>query len=144
VGTDVRKLAQDGYPNSQVLGCDLRESYIELGHRLFNDTAQTSPVHFFTSDIFTVPLSPPSPIETIVVDEVKELAQLRGAVSHLYTGALFHLFDEDTQKGIALRLAILLRRTPGCVIFGRHQGLEEEGLINDHLGRYGLLVTVIG
>ncbi|EIW55668.1 uncharacterized protein TRAVEDRAFT_50153 [Trametes versicolor FP-101664 SS1] len=140
MGTDVRKLVRDGYPASQVLGCDLRPEYIQLGHELFGD-AFTCPVRFFTSNVFDLPLpselsadadaiaAPPDPAA------VSDLGQLRGALTHIYTGALFHLFDEKTQYGLAVRIVTLLKRRPSGVVFGRHAGLVEEGYIDDHLGR---------
>ncbi|OCH85050.1 hypothetical protein OBBRIDRAFT_798569 [Obba rivulosa] len=136
-GTDVRKLVYDGYPGLNVFGVDLRLEFIDLGYKLFGD-AESCPIHFFTADIFgapvnfdPTPVAPPSHL-------VKSLDQLKASVNHIYTGALFHLFDEPTQYSIALRLLTLLRRKKGAVIFGRHQGLSEEGLIDDHMGRrYG-------
>ncbi|KAI0371999.1 hypothetical protein BV20DRAFT_992286 [Pilatotrama ljubarskyi] len=139
MGTDLRKLVYDGYPASQVLGCDLRPEYIQLGYELFGD-ADKCPIRFFTSNAFDLPTTvqdsdtnptPPPPTPATVTD----LAQLRGSLTHIYTGALFHLFDEETQYGLAVRLATLLKRRPGAVVFGRHQGLQEEGYIDDHLGR---------
>lgn len=147
VGSDVRKLVYDGYPAERVLACDLRREYIDLGHALYRD-AETCSIRFFTSDIFayTPPTESPAahPAE-LQLSEVLDLAQLQGALTYIYTGALFHLFDESTQYAIALRLAWLLRRAPGAVIFGRHAGLVEAGMIDDHLGRCALclLLTTI-
>ncbi|KAH9852583.1 hypothetical protein C2E23DRAFT_826204 [Lenzites betulinus] len=140
MGTDVRKLVHDGYPAAQVLGCDLRPEYIALGHELFAD-ADRSPVRFFTSNVFD--LSPAPAAEDgaqlmSILDPsaaISDLAQLRGALTYVYTGALFHLFDEETQLGLARRVAVLLWRSRGAVVFGRHQGLREAGYIDDHLGR---------
>ncbi|KZV98042.1 hypothetical protein EXIGLDRAFT_333064 [Exidia glandulosa HHB12029] len=138
MGTDVRKLAADGYPSSRILGCDLRQIFLDLGHKLYRDSESgTCPIHFFTSDIFAVqvPLDLKSDPGPLKISDVQDLSQLAGRVRHIYTGALFHLFDEETQKAIALRLALLLMREPGSVIFGRHQGLRDAGYIDDHLGR---------
>lgn len=139
VGTDVRKLAYDGHPASHILGCDLREEYIELGYTLFRDK-DTCPIRFFTSDVFDLPTSPPAPklreAKPLDVTTISDLSQLYDSLTHIYTGALFHLFDKENQYGLAIRLARLLKREPGAVIFGRHQGLESEGYIDDHLGRY--------
>ncbi|CCM03426.1 uncharacterized protein FIBRA_05557 [Fibroporia radiculosa] len=137
MGTDVRKLVQDGYPASHILGCDLRQDFIDLGFKLYSD-GETCPIHFFTSDIFNCPVEfefgrDPSAITPGA--RITELAQLTGSLTHIYVGALFHLFDESTQYAIALRLASLLKRRSGAVIFGRHRGLEQEGMIDDHLGR---------
>lgn len=139
VGTDARKLVRDGYPASQVLGCDLRPEYIQLGHELFGD-AGTCPIRFFTSNVFDLPLPSSADIAASPGPAaVSDLPQLRGTLTHIYTGALFHLFDEETQYGLAVRLATLLKRRPGAVVFGRHAGLVEEGYIDDHLGRYAAL-----
>lgn len=141
VGSDVRKLVYDGYPAERVLACDLRREYIDLGYKLYQDL-DTCPIHFFTSDIFALDPIPPSESSPAKVSvpvptpEVTDLSQLRGALTHIYVGALFHLFDETTQYALALRLAVLLRKTRGAVVFGRHSGLDEAGMIDDHLGRY--------
>ncbi|KAJ2978829.1 hypothetical protein NUW54_g11235 [Trametes sanguinea] len=66
---------------------------------------------------------------------VTSLIQLRGALTHIYTGALFHLFTEEAQYELAVRLVTLLKKVPGAVIFGRHQGRREAGVINDQYGR---------
>ncbi|KAL6299382.1 hypothetical protein BKA93DRAFT_595333 [Sparassis latifolia] len=142
MGTDVRKLVF-GYPAAHILGCDLRQEFIDGGYKLYQDAA-TCPIHFFTSDIFSVPVSfdARSP-GSADISTVTELVQLQGTVTHIYTGALFHLFDETTQYAIALRVAALLKREPGAIVFGRHSGLEHEGMIDDHLGRtrYGHSTT---
>ncbi|KAI0789004.1 hypothetical protein BC629DRAFT_1677636 [Irpex lacteus] len=134
LGSDVRKLVSDGYPARNVVGVDLRQQFLDLGHRLYGSSWD---INFFTSDIFEVPYPFPediSPDDTPISD-VKHVTQLRGRITHFYTGALFHLFDESTQYALALRVAELLKREPGAIVFGRHQGLSEAGYINDHLGR---------
>lgn len=135
MGSDVRKLAYDGYPARNIFGCDLRPEYIDAGYKLYRDRA-TCAIRFFTSNVFDVPMSfiPPS-VPSVPVSEITDLKQLTGALSHVYAGALFHLFDEGTQYAIALRLAVLLRREKGAIVFGRHSGLVQEGMIDDHLGR---------
>lgn len=137
VGTDVRKLVLDGYPPHKVLASDLREAYISYGHELFADSPTTCPIHFFTSDIFDIPVNnaPSSSKAEVKPAEVEALWQLAKKVDHLYAGALFHLFDEATQYAIAIRVAMLLKRHKGSVVFGRHNGLEKEGLIADHMDR---------
>ena len=134
MGTDVRKLVYDGYPASNVVGCDLRQEFIEFGYKLYRDRG-TCPIHFFASNIFDVPYPIPvdeTPAADIAISAVKTLSQLNNSVTHLYTGALFHLFDEPTQYTLALRVATLLKRAPGAIIFGRHQGLAESGSIDDY------------
>jgi hypothetical protein len=144
VGTDVRRLAYDGYPREHILGCDLRDVYIKLGYRLFRDSPETNPIRFFTADIFSVSLSAENsaPSPDTCLQRVENLDELRRRLDYIYAGALFHLFDEETQLAIALRMGTLLKRAPGAIIFGRHQGKEEAGLIADHMSRYALLCCV--
>jgi len=136
MGTDVRKLVSDGYPASNVLGCDLRQGFIDAGYSLFQDK-ETCKIHFFTSDIFEVPATiSTTPALLSDLSSITDLRQLEGSIDHFYAGALFHLFDEPTQYAIAIRIAgTLLKRKEGSVIFGRHQGLHEEGMIADGIGR---------
>lgn len=132
MGTDVRKLVHDGYPASAVMGSDLRAQFIDAGYQLYQDKS-TCKIHFFRADIFDIVVgAEPSAVQ---LSDVKALWQLSGRVKHLYAGALFHLFDEATQYAIAVRFGTLLKREKGAVIFGRHQGLENEGVIPDHLDR---------
>lgn len=77
------------------------------------------------------------------------LEDLRGRLSVIYAGAFFHLFNEETQFAIALRLLLLLRRPFSsspldsaapkkrrkAIIFGRHQSQAEAGMIPDWMGR---------
>ncbi|THH11013.1 hypothetical protein EW145_g923 [Phellinidium pouzarii] len=147
MGTDVRKLVKDGYPPERVAGCDLRRAFIDACYTLFNDSPSTCAITFLTSDIFEINLdpSPPHP-STRPFNEATSLDDLRGRLSHVYSGALFHLFNEETQSALAARLARLLRVPPGRaigdapaaggIIFGRHQGKETPGLIDDAMGRY--------
>ena len=141
----MRKLAEDGYPPTRIIGADIRESYITLGHKLYND-ASSCPIHFITSDIFdlspTLPISP-APPSLSSLESVKGLDDVVGRIAHIYTGSLFHLFDKDTQLAIAIRLIVLLRRSGKSIIFGRHQGFEREGLIDDWLGRYAYSISFV-
>ncbi|EIN11105.1 hypothetical protein PUNSTDRAFT_125638 [Punctularia strigosozonata HHB-11173 SS5] len=134
MGSDVRCLVQDGYPASNVLATDLHQEYINLGHKLYED-ANSCNIRFFASDILELSLDSPSLTSAVALSDVTNLAQLRNRLVHVYTGALFHLFDEPTQYAMALRVALLLKRDTGAIIFGRHQGREEEGLIPDHMSR---------
>lgn len=132
MGTDVRKLVKDGYPASNVFGCDLRKAFIDCGFEFYKDKDKCG-ITFFTDDIFELPYPPASLPTDTMKSETVTLSYLVGKLTHIYTGALFHLFDEPTQYALALRLATLLKREPGAVIFGRHQGLVDEGYIEDRI-----------
>lgn len=133
VGTDVRKLVADGYPADHVIACDLRATFIDLGlDKLYRDRG-TCPITFFAGDIFD--FTPQTrQIQSATekpLSECSSFDDVVGKISHLYVGALFHLFVEDTQLALAQRLAHLSKREKGSVIFGRHQGKKEEGYLDD-------------
>ena len=113
----------------------------DLGHQLFKDNKETFPAAFIPGDVFDNSFIPddPSKVETATelppLSELTSLTPLLGRLSAIHASAFFHLFDEEAQRALALRLAVLLKREPGAVVFGRHQGLEEAGMIDDHLGR---------
>ncbi|EGO19947.1 hypothetical protein SERLADRAFT_352420, partial [Serpula lacrymans var. lacrymans S7.9] len=135
MGTDVRKLVLDGYPEGNIVAVDIRQEYIDIGHQLYHDK-DTCKIRFSSGDVFDIPLSSAiSAQSNVSLSAVVHLSQLRGCITHVYTGALFHLFDEATQYAIALRLATLLERTRGAMVFGRHSALEEEGMIEDPMAR---------
>lgn len=117
VGTDVRKLVYDGYTAQNVYGCDLYQSYLDHGHDLYRDRT-TCAITFFSDDVFELPYPPP-PTKPLPA-KVTSLSQLVGRVSHIYTGELFHLFNEEQQYQLALRLGSLVKRAPGAVVYGRH------------------------
>ena len=137
MGTDVRKAAYDGYPASQIVGVELQAEFIALGKKLYAD-AQNTPIRFIQGDVLTLKL--PSSAQSVTpsstpVREVVSLDDLLGRVAVVYTGALFHLFDESTQHALALRLALLVRQDKPSLIFGRHQGQAEAGPIKDNFAQ---------
>lgn len=148
MGTDVRKLVQDGFPASRIVGCDLRSEFIDAGYTLFGDRTTCS-IAFFADDIFKLSLEPTSPQTKPSSDPLKDvtmLNDLQGRMAYIYTGALFHLFVEETQRALVWRLASLLcvprgavlgdAPVKGCVIFGKHQGRKPAGVIDtDDSGR---------
>ena len=125
VGTDARKLVADGYPARNVFACDLRQEFLDYGKRLYND-ASTCGIHFLTANAFNIPLPSGNSSEAeFDRDNVKEVSQLRGRVTHLYAGLLFHLFSEEVQEDLALRLGSLMKCESGCILYGRQMGAEE-------------------
>lgn len=134
MGTDVRKLALDGYPAANIIAVDLRQEFINLGFELYGDS-KTCKTRFITGNILAV--SPatvdPHPAE---FSQATTLNQLKGKISHFYLGALFHLYDEETQFSIALAVASLLKHEKGSIAFGRHQGHEKEGMVDDQFLRW--------
>jgi SAM-dependent methyltransferase len=138
VGTDVRMLTYEGYPGANVIGCDLNKAFLDLGHKLFQD-ATTCPIHFFVADAFDIPIStPPHPLSAsnIPISKIAKLSELANRVTHLHTGAVFHLFDEQRQYELALKIGLLLKREAGAIVFGRQQATKKPGLQSDNIWAY--------
>ncbi|KDQ07814.1 hypothetical protein BOTBODRAFT_59747 [Botryobasidium botryosum FD-172 SS1] len=128
MGSEVRNLVFQGYPASQVVGVDLRETYISLGHKLFQDK-ETCKIKFLVADIFDLP-STLSTSRVSNLESVSQLDDLAGSVTFIHAASLFHLFDAPKQKELAIRLLRLWTREPNAIIFGRHQGLSPEGCLS--------------
>ncbi|KAF7328462.1 hypothetical protein MSAN_02482700 [Mycena sanguinolenta] len=136
-GSDIRKVARDGYPTQNLLASDIFEGFWNIGHELFMSTPITFPVIFLAGDAFdpaflepSTPLMTPSEIKELPppMASLSSLAPLRGHVSVIYISAFFHLFTEEQQQHIACCLAGLLSPLPGSLIFGRHIGHSNAGL----------------
>lgn len=133
MGTELRKIESDGYPGTQLIGCDIRNAFIDLGHKLFQDAGKT-PIHFIEADMFSVQLAKEA-AAPVALNKVTKLDELAGQVKHIYASMLFHLFNQEAQRELALKFATLAKRKPGTILFGAHQGLETAALIDDRLGR---------
>ena len=123
MGADSRKLAFDGYPSQNIYASDLHARFLELGHKLFNDKDSCG-INFFPADLFAFPATSTSPGTQ---EQESPLEKLRGRATHIYAGLFFHLFDEPMQKEVAKRLAALISRKPGSILFGSHAGNEQAG-----------------
>ena len=58
------------------------------------------------------------------------LTELLGHISVIHASSLFHLFNEEKQFELAKRLAALLDRRSGSIIFGSHVGMPVKGQRN--------------
>ncbi|KAF9565193.1 hypothetical protein CPC08DRAFT_759665 [Agrocybe pediades] len=132
-GNDIRKAAMDGWPTQNLLACDLRREFWDIGHALFKSTPETFPVKFIQGDIFNDTFFSPgssaaSNSAGIDLTAIESLTPLRGKISAIHASSLFHLFDEDQQLALAKRLSTLLLLEPGSIIFGSHGGRPVKGL----------------
>lgn len=110
-GTDARKLAEDGFPASQIVCVDSEPEFWKFGQELY--TAPSAPrLRFVHADIFALESSAALP-----------------TASGLYASALFHLFSEGQQRELAQRLSALLSPESGSVAFGWHIGARSKGTI---------------
>ncbi|KAF8874712.1 hypothetical protein CPB84DRAFT_1797249 [Gymnopilus junonius] len=132
-GNDTRKIVMDGWPAENVLASDLRQGFWDCGHELFNSTPTTFPVKFVQGDIFDPSFLSTSTKPEFEVSEQRFLPTLmsltpfRQHISAIHASAFFHLFAEDQQLELARRLAVLLVRKRGSIIFGAHVGRPVKG-----------------
>jgi 2-polyprenyl-3-methyl-5-hydroxy-6-metoxy-1,4-benzoquinol methylase len=105
-GQEIRQLVSDGAPADNIYGCDLREEYITLGYKLFNDK-DTLKANFLTANI---------------LDATSALTELRGQFDMIWTGSFFHLWGYEDQIKVSKIVASLLRPQAGSMILGRQMG----------------------
>ncbi|KAF8640237.1 hypothetical protein AX16_010133 [Volvariella volvacea WC 439] len=131
LGSDVRKLAYDGWPAQNIIGSDLHKEYWACGHELFKSTPESFPASFIPGDIFDDNFLSPTPgsADTPVPDPhtLTSLNPLKSKLSVIHAGAVFHLFSEEGQLDMARRLASLLSPEPGSMIMGWHGGRPQKG-----------------
>jgi hypothetical protein len=135
----------DGFPGDHAIGCDLLPRFLELGHKLYDDK-DTCQINFIDDNIINFRDAPQnfysnpqmalsSTPSTIEPCRVTKLMDLLGRVRYLFTSAVFHLFNEEIQTALAHRLALLVIRTRGSIIFGRHLAGPERGWIDSTWSR---------
>ncbi|KLO19218.1 hypothetical protein SCHPADRAFT_843881 [Schizopora paradoxa] len=139
-GTDLRKVATDGFPVRNLIGIDLRREFWDLGHKLYRSTEKTFPATFIHGDILDDVVLSEGIIrygrQAACDSELKgrdplsltSLNPLQGRIDFIYVSNLFHLFTEAQQVLAARKLASLLSPIPGSMIFGAHMGRPQKGL----------------
>ena len=115
MGTDVREFLLDGGDANglnKIIAVDLRQDFIDLGQELYK--GPTRGIEFRTANLL-------DPSDT-------SLDNIKGKVTLLYTGAVFHLFWEDDQRIFAEKIKSLLATEGEVVVFGLHRGEREKGI----------------
>ncbi|KAJ3736724.1 hypothetical protein DFJ43DRAFT_988981 [Lentinula guzmanii] len=131
VGNALRKVVTDGWPVENTIGIDLSKEFWDLGHEMFRSTPESFPAGFVGGDIFDDVILAPTigrsddsnfipNLERVNLRNLTSLAPLRHRVSAIYVCNVFHLFHAEKQLDLARRLASLLTRQSGSVIFGSH------------------------
>lgn len=122
VGTDVREFLLDGGDaggKNKIVAVDLRQGYLDLGQELFK--GPTPGIDFRAANVL-------DPTDTTLDD-------IKGKVSILYTGAVFHLFNEADQRSFAESIVRLLAPDGPSVLFGLHRGTKVKGPRESSSGR---------
>lgn len=120
-----------------------RKEFWDLGHELFQTDPNRFPVSFICGDIFSDTILSINEDENAmsqhtlpskILRSIHSLTPLIRKINALHVGALFHLFDEETQTILAKRIASLLSREKGSIIFGHHVGRPVKGLRSEASG----------
>ncbi|KAI7957395.1 hypothetical protein MJO28_004490 [Puccinia striiformis f. sp. tritici] len=130
VGVDLKQVVEDGWDANNVLGIDVHQEWIDVGHDLFKDGQQ---LPTFLGDILLETTLDSAPAEEAqpVLDlrNLKDLNPLKGRVSFICANQLFHLFLDHDQRELAERCGRLLSNEPGSAIFGTQLGAPKETLV---------------
>ncbi|KAG1733630.1 uncharacterized protein EDB91DRAFT_1148518 [Suillus paluster] len=144
LGVDARKAIEDGFPAHNIISSDIKESFCELGCKLFKSSSE--PSCFIPGDIFDpafLSIARPTssvPEDTMLdIQTVRSLNDLRGRVGVVHISKVFHLFDEEKQLELARALGGLLSCEPGSIICGNHVIGSEKGIV--HLTLLGVDIT---
>ncbi|CZT15202.1 uncharacterized protein RCC_12308 [Ramularia collo-cygni] len=103
-GQDIRKLIVDGCPAENLLGTELEPAFINFGYDLFRDRESLQASTFKTGDFF---------------DSETPYNLPEQSFDFMHSASFFHLFTWDEQLDAFSRGIRLLKRKPGCLIFGR-------------------------
>lgn len=115
MGTDVREFLLDGGDangSNKIIGVDLQQGFIDLGQDLYK--GPTPGIEFRAANLLD--------------SSDNTLDDIKGKVTILYTGAVFHLFKEDDQRIFAKKINTLVAKEAEVAIFGMHRGQKVAGL----------------
>ncbi|KAI1788614.1 hypothetical protein LXA43DRAFT_1183838 [Ganoderma leucocontextum] len=135
-GTDLRKVVTDGWDAKNVVATDINPDFWAMGHKLFHTDPTSFPAMFVPGNALTdehlqiFPILPTGSAANTPRPDLPSLTSLnplRGHVSAIYLGNVFHLFTEQEQVRLARGLAGLLSPELGSVITGWHAGAPQKG-----------------
>ncbi|KAG7527271.1 hypothetical protein FFLO_07101 [Filobasidium floriforme] len=129
-GTDLRKLAGDGWSAERLIGVDLEQAWIDLGYKQYRDRA-TCDIKFVAGDIchddLLQPIGQLARDGSNILDKTASDDLVHSNVRCISVFSFFHLFDEAGQLELARRLGSLLSNKPGSTIYGAHRGRATAG-----------------
>ncbi|KAJ5591913.1 uncharacterized protein N7459_002282 [Penicillium hispanicum] len=111
-GQEIRHLADQGIPGTQLMGCDIEAAFFDLGYQLFRDRDSLGAT-FASGDFLSEKCLDPS-------TEVSQ--RLAGKVDIVFASSLFHLWKYESQLRAATNLVRLCRDKPGVMLVGRQLG----------------------
>lgn len=115
MGQDLRYLAADGAPSDKMFGADIESAFWDLGYDLFQDRSKFQG-RYLESDILGNTSAP-------ATSSLRQ--QLQEKVDVVYAGAIFHLWDVDTQYD-ALKGLVELTKKDSMIVACQLGSVEVE------------------
>jgi SAM-dependent methyltransferase len=112
LGQDIRRLVYDGAPSENLIGLELRQAFVDLGHELFQDKSDLKS-KFLVQNFFV---------------DTPEITSLAKKVKVINSGMFMHLWDWEKQIEVAKRMIYLLTPDKGAMITGLHFGSRSAGM----------------
>ena len=108
IAQELRFLASEGVPSTQLLGADLDPSFFDLGYNLFCDRET------FKADL----------MRANILDDLEksDIGKYEGKISFIFVGAFLHLFSWENQIVALSHIIHLLRPESGVMVLGRQVG----------------------
>jgi len=134
MGTDLRQTIYNGWNRNDVLGVDVDGGWRPLGYKLFRDADRPIPYllgNILEARILDTTSSVQADLNKIDLHSLKNLNPLKAQAKFITLNQIFHFFDEEGQKQLAERCAMLLSDEVGSTIFGMQIGGVKKGL-EDH------------
>ena len=109
-GVELRQLAADGAPGSNLIGTDIEQDFLDLGYKLFKDR-DTFAARFIAGDLLNA--------------ESHSIDAINGQVDIIHASRLFHLFGWDDQVKLGVRLVAFFNPEADALIVGTQVGNME-------------------
>ncbi|PLW26731.1 hypothetical protein PCASD_21006 [Puccinia coronata f. sp. avenae] len=131
MGTDLRQTIYYGWNRKDVIGVEIEHEWKTLGYKLFRDSDR--PIAYFMGNVLeskVLDATSSAKVDVTKVDlhSLKNLNPLKGTAKFVTLNQLFHFFDEEGQRQLAERCALLLSDEVGSTIFGMQIGGVKKGL----------------
>jgi len=115
VASDLRSLAHNGIPSTQLYGSDLVSSYLTSSYELFND-----------KETFKGTLVPANIFSKTLFEE--EFRGWERKFTFIHAGLFLHLFDWERQVAACEQIIRLLKEEKGAMFLGEMVGCQGGGL----------------
>ncbi|PLW10214.1 hypothetical protein PCASD_22746 [Puccinia coronata f. sp. avenae] len=135
MGTDLRQIIYHGWNRNDVLAVEIAPEWKPLGYKLFRDSDRPIPYfigNVLESKVLDTTTSAQGDVTQVDLHSLEDLNPLKGTARFITLNQLFHFFDEEGQRQLAKRCALLLSNDAGSTIFGMQVGGVQKGVESYH------------